>query len=187
MRITGGKYRGRKLRAPEGTDTRPTSDRVREALFNILEHRDWGETIGNPLRKKHVLDGFAGTGALGLEALSRGAAHTLLIEKDRKALNVLRQNIDLLKCAEETTILGLDITRLRTDTPACSLIFLDPPYRKNLITPALEVLEANNLIADDALFVIETAKKEDPNVPEKYKLLLSRTYGDTAIHFYGKQ
>lgn len=188
MRITSGIYKGRRLRAPEGLETRPTSDRVREALFNILVHHDWGEAIANPLRGKNVLDGFAGTGALGLEALSRGAAHTTLIEKDRSALNILKQNIALLKCEDNIQLMGADITLLNKamDTKPCDLIFLDPPYRKELSSPALVALEKNNLIAENALIIIETAKNETLEIPATYAHHLTRTYGSTDIHFYTK-
>jgi len=186
MRITGGIYKGRKLFSPEGMGTRPTSDRVREALFNILKHRNWGEKIGNPLNGKYVLDGFAGTGALGLESLSHGAKHVLLIEQSSKTLKTINQNIALLKCEKTTTTLKSDITKLKINgiINPWSLIFLDPPYNKNLVPPAIDALEKNNLIDKNALIIIETAKKEKLEIKESYDLLLSKTYGDTAIHFY---
>lgn len=186
MRITSGQYRGRKLFCPDGMNTRPTSDRVREALFNILLHHDWGDKIGDPLRDAHVIDGFAGTGALGLEALSRGAAHTTFIERDRKALESLRQNIAHLGCAESTNIIGMDIARLspREGITPCSLIFLDPPYNKDLVVPALTSLNECGYIAENALLCVETAKKETIELPETHTHYLSRIYGDTAVHFY---
>lgn len=188
MRITAGIHRGRQLRAPLGLDTRPTSDRAREALFNILAHRDFGEEIGDPLRGKAVLDGFAGTGALGLEALSRGAALATFIEKDREALKTLRQNIGLLHCEDESFVFGLDITRIasRESTQPATLVFLDPPYKKNLIPPALKTLEEHDFIAKHALLVLETSKSETLELDERYTHQLTRSYGETTIHFYVK-
>ncbi len=186
MRITGGIYKGRKLQAPTGITTRPTSDRVREALFNILAHRDWGEEIENPIRNKHILDVFAGTGALGLEALSYGAAQTVFIEQDRAALACLRQNIKTLKCEETSAIVTGDATQALPELQTYDLIFMDPPYRKNLVPAALKFLEKNDRIALHALFVIETAKKELLELPAQYELILTRSYGDTALHFYKK-
>ena len=111
MRITGGTMRGRTLKAPEGMGTRPTADRVREALFNIIAHHDWGEEIGKPLLGTYVLDAFAGTGALGLEAISRGATSCTFFENDRKALQALRENISLLKVDEVARVMQVDVTK----------------------------------------------------------------------------
>ncbi|MDD3181558.1 MAG: RsmD family RNA methyltransferase [Alphaproteobacteria bacterium] len=111
MRITGGTLRGRTLKAPNGMGTRPTADRVREALFNIIAHHDWGEEIGNPLDGTPVLDAFAGTGALGIEALSRGASSCTFFEKDRKALQCLRENVALMKLDEVTCVMPVDVTK----------------------------------------------------------------------------
>ena len=111
MRITGGTLRGRTLKAPDGMGTRPTADRVREALFNIIAHHDWDEEIGDPLDGTHVLDAFAGTGALGLEAISRGAASCTFFENDRKALQSLRENIAHTKTDEVARVIQMDVTR----------------------------------------------------------------------------
>jgi len=121
MRITGGTLRGRTLKAPDGMGTRPTADRVREALFNIIAHHDWGEEIGKPLLGTHVLDAFAGTGALGLEAISRGAASCSFFENDRKALQALRENIAHTKTDEVAQIIQMDVTRAPRFTSASHL------------------------------------------------------------------
>lgn len=183
MRITGGTLRGRNLKAPEGLSTRPTTDRVREALFNILAHHDWGE-LGDPLDGAIVLDAFAGTGALGLEALSRGAARAFFFEKDRKALSVLRENITSLKLEKQTTILPLDVTKPPKTKEAASLLFLDPPYKKGLIPRAIVGLAAQGWVADRAMLITETAKNEKPEMPETCALLLEKTYSDTTICFW---
>jgi len=184
MRITGGSLRGRTLKAPEGLDTRPTTDRVREALFNVLAHHDWGEAIGNPLIDAVVLDAFAGTGALGLEALSRGAASASFFEKDRKAQNALRDNIAKLKVEPLAAFLPMDVTHPPQAKAPATLIFLDPPYHKELIPTALAALAVRGWIAPNALVSCETAKTETLTLPDAYTLLLEKTYGATKIGFY---
>ncbi len=184
MRVTGGTLRGRNLSAPEGMGTRPTTDRVREALFNILIHHDWGEAIGDPLDGAIVLDAFAGTGALGIEAVSRGAAFACFFEKDHKALRALHMNIEHLKLAEQTAILPADVTKPPKAHRPCSLIFLDPPYRKGLIPTALSALAEKGWLAPNAMLICETAKNETRDMPASCELLLEKTYGDTKIGFY---
>lgn len=186
MRITGGSYKGRKLKAPEGLTTRPTSDRVREALFNILAHHDWGPDIDNPIENAIVLDAFAGTGAFGLEALSRGAARALFFEKDKKALQALHANIKSLDLQGRTRIMSCDVTLLNPPAqhPACSLVYLDPPYGKDLIRPALDALSARGLIMESALIILETHKSEQLELPLPRRLIVSRTYGDTTLGFF---
>ena len=111
MRVTGGTLRGRNLKAPDGMGTRPTSDRVREALFNLLLHHEWGEGLEEPLEGARVIDAFAGTGALGVEALSRGASESFFFEKDRKALITLYENIRTLGLSASAHVLPTDVTR----------------------------------------------------------------------------
>src|SRR5499433_3621347 len=139
MRIVGGKHRGRRLLAPPGETVRPTSDRAREALFNILSHGNLAAD-GIPFAQKAVLDAFAGTGALGLEALSRGAAEAVFIEQDREALAVLRRNVASLGESAHAEIVPGDATRPPRARVACAVVFIDPPYRSGLSAPALEAL-----------------------------------------------
>lgn len=182
MRVTGGDLRGRALAAPEGLGTRPTSDRVREALFNLLAHHDWGFA---PLRADTLaLDAFGGTGALGIEALSRGASEAVFFEKDRKAQNILRANIEKLKLEKRAVLLPRDVTKPPKAHRPCDLVFLDPPYRKGLVLQALEALAAQGWIAPRALLIVETAKNEEIEMPENYVSLLERSYGDTALSFF---
>lgn len=183
MRITGGRLRGRTLRAPDNTATRPTTDRVREALFDILAHHDWGADIKDPLTDAFVLDAFAGSGALGFDALSRGAAHVTFFEKDRPALAALRANGAQLQVSDACTLLSCDALHPPKAPQACTLIFLDPPYRKDLIPPTLAALQRAGWIAPHALLVAETAKKEAPPAAAEWTLLLSRDYGDTTVSF----
>ena len=131
MRIIAGRHRGRKLVAPAGAATRPTADRVRQALFDMLWHAPWAgrSAVDGAL----VLDAFAGTGALGLEALSRGAAHATFLETDRAALGALRANIAACREAERCAVLPADATRPPRAARACTLVFLDPPYGEDLV------------------------------------------------------
>src|SRR5690242_2223387 len=131
LRIVGGIHRGRRLVAPPGELVRPTSDRAREALFNILSHGKFAAE-GSPFAERPVLDAFAGTGAFGLEALSRGAGPAVFIENEREALAVLRRNVAALGEVDRAHIVAGDATRPPRAAVACALAFLDPPYRSGL-------------------------------------------------------
>jgi 16S rRNA (guanine966-N2)-methyltransferase len=181
MRIIAGKHRHRPLLAPEGSAVRPTSDRAREAVFDILAHGRFTEQ--DACLDAMVLDAFAGTGAFGLEALSRGARHASFIEKDRAARKALQQNISALAETPHAAILSADATRPPRATGACSLAFLDPPYGENLAAPALKALAQSNWIAKDALIVVEIAAKEDFAAPENFALLDERRYGAAKFVF----
>ncbi|MBB2204113.1 16S rRNA (guanine(966)-N(2))-methyltransferase RsmD [Gluconacetobacter takamatsuzukensis] len=157
MRIVAGQWRGRALVAPPGRTTRPTADRVRQALFDMLLHAPWGGY--DLMAQAHVLDGFAGTGALGLEALSRGAVHCTFFETDRAALAALRANIAACRAAGRTTLRG-DITRPPAAARPCDLLLLDPPYGQGLPERALAALSRTGWIALGALVVIETGADE---------------------------
>ncbi|MCE2565417.1 16S rRNA (guanine(966)-N(2))-methyltransferase RsmD [Komagataeibacter sp. FNDCF1] len=181
MRIIAGDCRGRTLRAPAGQTTRPTADRVRQALFDTLVHAPWAGA--DRMRGARVLDGFAGTGALGLEALSRGAASACFVERDRAALRALRENIASCGLQDRSTVRALDMLRL---PPAgamgpVDLVFMDPPYNQDLSARALEVLERGGWLGPSTLLVVEMAASEPPPV-EKDRLLLARSHG--AAHLY---
>lgn len=187
MRIIGGARRGAKLEAPEGSELRPTADRVREAVFNILIHG----IEGGEVEEAVVLDLFAGTGAMGLEALSRGAAHVTFVENDEAALRILRANVRKLDGGAATTVLRHDATRLgrpplAAQTPA-RLAFLDPPYRSGLAAPALTTLAANGWLAEGAVCVVETGAKEDVEPPAGYALIDERRYGAAKVTFLRKE
>jgi 16S rRNA (guanine966-N2)-methyltransferase len=186
LRIIGGKLSGRVIDAPKGRVTRPTSDRVREAMFNIIIHHEWGKKIGDPLKKANVLDAFCGTGALAFEALSRGCTEAFLFDQDRQALRIAQDNAEKLGLKKTCSIMPVDALRPPRARDTCRLIFLDPPYRKNLIAPSLTALDMAGWIAENALVVVESAKKEKLELPENFALLLSRTYGDTATHFVAR-
>ncbi len=184
MRIVGGTLSGRKIEPPLSLVTRPMMDRVREALFNILAHRDWGKNIGDLFESDiHVIDAFCGTGALAFESLSWGAAQAVLFDKDAQALKIARQNATTLGVAAQCTILSADATQPPQASAPCKLVFLAPPYRKNLIPPSFAALDAAGWIAPHAVIVAETAKKEPLEPLEGCEVVVSRNYGDTALHF----
>lgn len=178
MRIIAGNFRGRTLAAVGKGDPaahlRPTTDRTRESLFNIL----MGGRFGDPVTDARVLDLFAGTGALGLEALSRGATSVTFVEQGRKALSLLTQNIALCQAGPDTRILRTDATRLPPGTPH-DLVFLDPPYGKELGEKALASAIAQGWIAPEALVVWE--ESASISAPEGLSELDARRYGDTTI------
>lgn len=184
MRIVGGSLSGRKIEPPLSLVTRPMMDRVREALFNILAHRDWGKWVGDVFENDVVvLDAFCGTGALSFEAISWGAGRAVLFDKDAQALKIARQNAETLGIADKCAILAADSTKPPQATVLCKLVFLAPPYRKNLILPAFAALDAAGWIAPHAVIVAETAKKEKLEPLPGCELVVERTYGDTALHF----
>lgn len=182
MRIIGGGFRGRALASVGKGDLsahlRPTTDRVRESLFNVL----LGGRFGDPVTGARVLDLFAGTGALGLEALSRGAAHASFVDDGRKAQSLIRQNIALCRADAATTLIRRDACRLGSNPDApYTLVFLDPPYGKSLGEKALAAALAGDWIAPDALIVWEESAPIAP--PPGLALLDARRYGDTTISY----
>ncbi|MFP4326592.1 MAG: 16S rRNA (guanine(966)-N(2))-methyltransferase RsmD [Paracoccaceae bacterium] len=186
MRIVGGKWRGRALaglgKGDPAAHLRPTQDRVRESLFNILS----GGKLGDPVSGARVLDLFAGTGALGLEALSRGAACAVFVDEGKRALALLRRNFELFGLKSEARLLRRDARRLGPCSEApFDLVFLDPPYGKALGEQALRAAREDGWIAPDALVVWE--ENSPVTAPEGFELLDSRRYGDTTISFLRAQ
>jgi 16S rRNA (guanine966-N2)-methyltransferase len=182
MRIVGGRHRGRRLVALPGTTVRPTSDRAREALFNILSHGRFAAG-GVPFVGVSVLDAFAGTGAFGLEALSRGAAEAVFIEQDRIALAALRRNIETLGEEDRARILQGDATHPPPAVFPCAVAFLDPPYRSGLAAPAMVALAAAGWLAPEALAIAEIAVREELPPPARFVLLEERIYGAARLIF----
>ena len=180
LRIVAGRHRGRRLLAPSGETTRPTAERVRQALFDMLWHAPWaGREVLDGAR---VLDAFAGTGALGLEALSRGAAHATFIEPDRAALAALRRNIATLGEEDRARVIAGDATRPPVATAPCGLLLLDPPYGKDLVPRALAALRAGGWIAPGALVVAEVAKADALDAPG-CEVLAERAHGAARVVF----
>ena len=182
MRIVGGRHRGRRLVAPPGEGVRPTSDRAREALFNILSHGGFAAS-GLPFAGKAVLDAFAGTGALGLEALSRGASAAVFIETEREALAALRHNIGALGEEDRAHIIAGDASRPPRATMRGAVAFLDPPYGSGLAAPALAALTGAGWLAEDALAVVEVAAREPLPLPSGFSLIDERVYGAARLVF----
>jgi 16S rRNA (guanine966-N2)-methyltransferase len=179
MRIVAGQWRGRTLIAPPGSRTRPTADRVRQALFDMLLHAPWGGR--DIVEGAHVLDVFAGTGALGLEALSRGAAHATFIEQDRDALTALRANIAACRAEHCCTVLPVDALAAPPGK-AASLVFLDPPYGDDLVRRAVTRLRTGTRLAPDAIMVAETGRDEP--APTSAPLLAERVHGAARISIW---
>ena len=186
LRIVGGVHRGRRLVAPLGDTVRPTSDRAREALFNILSHGDFA-TSGLMFAERPVLDAFAGTGAFGLEALSRGAGAAVFIEDNPEALAALRRNVAALGEEHRAQIVAGDATRPPRAAQACAVAFLDPPYRSGLAAPALEALAAAGWLTPDALVVIEVAAREDVRPAAGFTLIGERVYGAARLVFLRRE
>ncbi|WP_336488466.1 16S rRNA (guanine(966)-N(2))-methyltransferase RsmD [Methylobacterium nigriterrae] len=178
MRIVGGDLRGRRLAAPRSDAIRPTSDRLREALFNVLAH-----AYDDAVAGARVLDLFAGTGALSFEALSRGAAYALLVDEGAEARALIRQNIEALGLEGATRLFRRDATRLGPAGPAgrFSLVFCDPPYNRGLAPAALAAAAAGDWLAPGALVLVEEAGSAALALPPGFAELERRGYGDTAV------
>jgi len=177
MRIVGGRLRGRALAAPKSQGIRPTADRLRESLFNILAH-----AYGDPVAGARVLDLFAGTGALGLEAVSRGAAFAQFVDDGVEARALLRQNVEALGLAAITRIFRRDATKLGAVHPVepFSLAFLDPPYGKGLAERALLSAHEGGWLTTDALIVVEESEGAF-KTPDGFEEIERRQYDDTEF------
>jgi 16S rRNA (guanine966-N2)-methyltransferase len=180
MRIVGGRWRGRSLSGPKSDAIRPTSDRLRETIFNILQH-----SYDDPVEGARVLDLFAGTGAMGLEALSRGAAFALFVDEGAEARSLIRENVETLGVGGATRLFRRDATRMGAAAPNApfSLVFCDPPYGHDLAPKALRSCAEGGWLTPDALVVVEEAQGLDVALPEGFKELDRRDYGDTTVMF----
>ncbi len=181
MRIVGGRLRGRQLAAPADNGIRPTSDRVREAVFNIVAHGISGFSLDGA----RVLDLFSGTGALGIEALSRGAAYCLFVEDAVGARALIRSNIEAFGLTGVTKVFRRDATSLgpASTRESFQLAFLDPPYGKGLAARALASAAAGGWLAADAVAVIEERREITTSLPPSFIVLDHRTWGDTQVVF----
>jgi 16S rRNA (guanine966-N2)-methyltransferase len=179
MRLTGGLDRGRKLRAPRGATTRPTSAKVREAIFNIL----------GPPGETAILDIFAGTGALGIEALSRGTGNAYFVERDGRALQALHRNLKDLGLAARGRVVGTEahaaLRQLANEGLRFGWVFIDPPYAANLVTSVLEILAGGDLLASGGVIIVEHDKRNvPPEAVASVRMTDRRFYGDTGVSFY---
>lgn len=182
MRIIAGKHKGRKIElGRQAAHVRPTSSFTREAIFNILSHGAYGSQEDSPYFDKAVADLFCGTGAFGLEALSRGAAHVTFVDMDHHALLAARHNAERLGETEQTTFMRANATQLPVARMPHALIFLDPPYHANLIPPTLKSLLAGGWIGPDTLVIIEHDGREMPAIPPELAEIDKRHYGRALI------
>lgn len=187
MRIVSGDFRGKALVTPPGQTTRPTSDRARQAIFNILEHAPWSAGLSG----KRVIDLFAGSGALGFEALSRGASFCLFVETDEAARGAIRENVDAMGLFGRTRVHRRDATQLGlrpgADGPAFDLAFLDPPYGKGLVEVALAKLAEGGWLAPGAVIVAERGVSEPALTAPGFEPLDDREYGAARVWFLRAQ
>jgi 16S rRNA (guanine966-N2)-methyltransferase len=181
LKIVGGRHRGRSIATPEGMTTRPTSNRARESLFNVLAHASWRDDGTSPLVEAHVLDAFAGSGALGLEALSRGAAHATFLDSDATAIKLIGENLRKLGETAHAKVIRGDATRPPPSREGCDLVFLDPPYRSGLAGPALSALAAAGWLKPGAVATVELAAAEDLEPPPDFEPIDERRYGAAKI------
>lgn len=185
MRIVGGIHRGRVLEGPgDDASIRPTSDRARESLFNILEHGRFTAGGVSPLRGARILDAFCGVGALGLEALSRGAAQAVFIDQARTALDIARRNARTLDLDRAAEFAAADATKPPKAAAPCAIAFLDPPYGEGLAPRALAALAAAGWFAPGALIAVETGPRDAVEPPSGFGLEDSRRYGKARLGFY---
>ena len=181
MRIVGGEFRGRALATPKSSDIRPTTDRTRESLFNILSH-----SHAEVLDGGRVIDCFAGTGAVGLEALSRGASQALFVETSVEGRGLLRTNIEALGLQGRARIFrrdAIDLGVVGTMDPF-DFLFADPPYGKGLGEKCFHSAASGGWLADGALAILEEQATVEPSVPAAFALKDIREFGDTRMHFY---
>jgi 16S rRNA (guanine966-N2)-methyltransferase len=178
MRITGGEHRGRVIEKPKGKDVRPTSDKVRQAIFNMLKKYDLPEGA-------QVLDVCCGTGALGLDAISRGAVHCTFVDNNRASLSLCQRNSCVLGFdSESCTFLHQDMSKAKLPSemiPVSGLLFLDPPYKKNLVEPMILSLSENGWLGKGCICVIEAEKNLKLSLPKGFVEHTRKNYGDTQI------
>ena len=180
LRVISGKVRGLKLDTPKNQDVRPTTDRVKESLFNMI----------NPyIRESNVLDLFAGTGSLGIECLSRGAKNCVFVDKSRESINIVKSNVKKARVENESTILNIDfkdaVKRLSTQNQKFDVIFMDPPYYENMFIDCLKSIDELNLLHEDGIIVVEHDTKDqfEETIGRLVKTR-DKKYGNTTITFY---
>lgn len=179
LRIISGRFRQKRLYLPDEKTTRPTTDRVREAIFNIFLHQ-----YRIRFDEITVLDAFAGSGAMGLESLSRGARHVYFVEQETNVRTILQKNIKLLLSENQTTVFSVDLLKLGKAPKAVDLVFLDPPYNLGLIEPSCIHLLKQGWIQNNTLVCIESSSKNIPTSIPSFKQLEQRIYGQSGISFW---
>lgn len=179
MRIIAGKHRGRRIESPEGKDIRPTTSRTREAVFNILAHGTFGQEQ-SPLYGR-VADIFCGSGAMGLEALSRGASHVTFVDKSRTAIEALEYNLEAFGELENVKLLRGDSSTLPQMAEPFDALILDPPYHTGLAYGSLKTALSGGWLHENTVVTLELAWKEEVKVPQGYEILDERRYSNTRI------
>jgi 16S rRNA (guanine966-N2)-methyltransferase len=182
LRIIAGKHRGRPIGRPPSVITRPTMDRVRESIFNMLTHSDIENKI-EYIQDAYVLDAFAGSGALGIEALSRGAKFIYFFDKNTRALATVRENVWSIGESETTKIMKADAAKPPKAPHPMGLVLLDPPFGKNLVALSLPELLKTGWIDQDTLIVAEIAAREDLKLPKNFAIVCEKTYGTAQVFF----
>lgn len=183
LRVISGKARGLKLNAPKNEDVRPTTDRVKESLFNI---------ISEYIIDGDVLDLFAGTGSLGIECLSRGANKSVFVDLKRSSIDIVKSNIKKARVEDNSEVLNLDyklaIDKLKAKSYKFDMIFMDPPYYENLFIDALKKIDESNILKEDGIIIVEHDTKEEfPENIGKLTKERSKKYGNTTLTFYGME
>lgn len=178
MRIIAGTHKGRRLHTPKGSETRPTSDRLRESIFNILAH-NWADHLTGA----RVADIFAGSGAMGIEALSRGAAHAVFVEKHSAGRALVSRNLDSLGLAEKARVIAGDARQLPPAEAPFDLVLMDPPYGRGLGKAALAALEQAGWLRAGTLIVLETGRDEQLELPRGFEVSDRRAQGDSQVIF----
>ena len=180
LRVISGKARGLKLDSPKNQDVRPTTDRVKESLFNII----------NPyIRESNILDLFAGTGSLGIECLSRGAKNCVFVDKSKDSINIIKSNVKKARVENESTILNIDfkdaVKRLSSQNQKFDVIFMDPPYYENMFIECLKIIDELNLLYEDGIIIVEHDTKDlfDESIGNLVKSR-DKKYGNTTLTFY---
>lgn len=177
VRIISGQSRGRKLIAPEGLDTRPTTDRVKESMFNLIIPY---------LPAKNVLDLFAGSGALGIEALSRHAEHCIFVDTAKDALSAIRKNLELSRQAEKADVLSIDsLSYLINTNSKFDIIFIDPPYNKGLLTKSIKLISERSLLSENGIIVAEGEVGGEEPPSDCFEILKRAKYGKTMVFVLG--
>jgi 16S rRNA (guanine966-N2)-methyltransferase len=183
LRIIAGKHRGRKIFMKEGKDIRPTGSRAREGIFNILLHGRFAGLDNSPIVDKKVVDLFCGSGALGLEALSRGAAHVTFVDQSGESIALVKHNVEHFGEMGNAKFVRSDSANLPPSTHKFTLAFMDPPYKSALAIKALESLHKNKWLEPDAVVVVEVSKTEEILPPSMYDVFDMRDYGNNRIYF----
>ena len=181
LTIISGKHRGRKIELKKNTSIRPTGSRTRGAVFNILMHGKFGPDGNSPIIDKSVIDLFCGSGALGLESLSRGAKHVTFVDGSAESIAIARSNVAHLKEEENASLIRSDSTSLPKARKTCSLAFLDPPYNSGLAVKSLTSLDVQGWLENGAVAVVELSAKETLTAPKNYTIFDERKYGNTKI------